>query len=55
MKNGARLNIPNMVRDDPFENIFKLQRITDENGRCIKQGSKSHDINRLSQNIFDSD
>ena len=54
-KNGIRLNIPNVGGDDPFGNIFGLQRVGDENGRRIKDGSRNYDINRLSMNIFDSE
>ena len=54
-KNGVRLNIPGIMDDDPFANLTRLQRVTDENGQRIKYGSRNYNINELANNEVDSE
>ena len=54
-RNGVRLNIPGTMDDDPFQSVTRLQRITDENGQRLRNGSKNYDIHELENNVVDSE
>ena len=55
MMNGKKLNIPNIRSVNPFEKLMKRQRIKNEDGAILRDGSKNYGINSLNEHVEDSD
>ena len=54
MMNGKKLNIPNMRGVNPFEKLMKRQRVENEDGAILRDGSKNYAISNLNQHMQDS-
>ena len=55
MMNGKKLNIPNIRNANPFEKLMKRQRVKNEDGAILRDGSKNYGINSLNEHVEDSD
>ena len=55
MMNGKKLNIPNIRNANPFEKLMKRQRVKNEDGAILRDGSKNYGISNFNQHVEDSD
>ena len=52
---GRKLNIPKMRQSNPFENLIKRQRVSDDNGSIVRIGSRNYDKDKIEDHEQDSD
>ena len=55
MMNGKQLNILNMRKANPFENLIKRQKVMNGDGAILRRGSKNYSISNLSEHVDDSE
>ena len=53
--NGRKLNIPKMRQSNPFENLIRRQRVSDNNGNVVRFGSRNYDKKKIGEHESDSE
>ena len=52
---GRKLNIPMMRQSNPFENLLKRQRVSDDNGNIVRIGSRNYNKDKIEDHEQDSE